>query len=82
MPRKYQVGDRVFCNGYDGTVIRICEWSENLYEVRLPGGVACVSDADISTPLRSELTDAGEQTIIPGCERDDERTGAKQLSLF
>ncbi|WP_306150689.1 hypothetical protein [Roseovarius sp. MMSF_3281] len=31
---------------------------------------------------RSELTDAGEQSIIPGCERDDERTGATQLSLF
>ena len=31
---------------------------------------------------RTEFTDAGEQAIIPGCERDDERTGAKQMSLF
>lgn len=31
---------------------------------------------------RTELTDAGEQTIIPGCERDDARTGAQQMSLF
>lgn len=31
---------------------------------------------------RSELTDAGEQAVIPGCERDDERTGATQLDLF
>jgi hypothetical protein len=34
------------------------------------------------TGYRSELTAAGEQTVIPGCERDDPRTGAKQLSLF
>lgn len=33
-------------------------------------------------PYRSEMTEAGEQTIIPGCERDDERTGVKQKSLF
>ncbi|OAN76729.1 hypothetical protein A8B82_15150 [Sulfitobacter sp. EhC04] len=33
-------------------------------------------------PLRTEMTEAGEQTVIPGCERDDPRTGAKQLSLF
>ena len=31
---------------------------------------------------RSELTPAGEQTVIPGCERDDARTGAVQLDLF
>lgn len=33
-------------------------------------------------PFRVELTEAGEQTVIPGCEADDERTGAKQKSLF
>lgn len=38
--------------------------------------------AEFLSRYRSELTEAGEQTVIPGCERDDERTGAKQLSLF
>lgn len=32
--------------------------------------------------FNTELTPAGEQTVIPGCERDDARTGAKQMSLF
>lgn len=34
------------------------------------------------TGFRTELTDAGEQTVIPGCERDDYRTGTRQPSLF
>jgi hypothetical protein len=34
------------------------------------------------TGYRSELTEAGEQTVIPGCEADAPQTGAKQLSLF
>ena len=33
-------------------------------------------------PFCTEFTPAGEQTVIPGCERDDARTGAKQMSLF
>ena len=39
-------------------------------------------DIEPVKPYRTEFTDAGEQTVIPGCERDDERTGAKQMSLF
>lgn len=31
---------------------------------------------------RTEFTAAGEQTVIPGCEMDDERTGMRQMSLF
>lgn len=36
------------------------------------------------TPLeyRTEFTDAGEQLVIPGCERDSEQSGAKQMDLF
>lgn len=34
------------------------------------------------TRIRSEMTDAGEQTVIPGCELDAAETGAKQMSLF
>jgi hypothetical protein len=37
-----KVGDKVKANGYEGTVIRLCEWSDALIEVRLPGGVACI----------------------------------------
>jgi hypothetical protein len=31
---------------------------------------------------RSELTEAGEQLVIPDCELDAPQTGAKQGSLF
>ena len=30
----------------------------------------------------SELTPEGEQLVIPGCEKDDPRTGARQSELF
>lgn len=43
---------------------------------------AMVGPFRIPDRLRTEMTDAGEQTVIPGCERDDPRTGAKQLDLF
>ena len=33
-------------------------------------------------PRRTEMTEAGEQTVIPGCEIDDPRTGAVQQELF
>jgi hypothetical protein len=35
----------------------------------------------LETPYRSELTPAGEQLVIPGCERNL-APAAKQLSLF
>lgn len=36
-----------------------------------------------SETFRSELTEIGEQLVIPGCERDaDPHTGARQMSLF
>jgi hypothetical protein len=31
---------------------------------------------------RSELTEAGEQLVIPDCELDAPQTGAKQGSIF
>ena len=34
-----------------------------------------------AAPYRVELTDAGEQMVIPGCERDL-APGVKQLDLF
>ena len=36
------VGTRVICNGYPGTVYRICEWSDSMVEVRLVAGLVCV----------------------------------------
>lgn len=44
------VGDSVTCNGYPGTVTRICEFSNSMVEVRVPGGTTCV-DAYELTPL-------------------------------
>lgn len=35
-----------------------------------------------SPTYRTELTPAGEQTVIPGCERDNSQSGTKQMSLF
>jgi len=32
-------------------------------------------------PYRTELTEAGEQMVIPGCERDKNRS-VRQLDLF
>lgn len=44
------VGQRVICNGYDGTVTKLCDGQlAGMCEVRLPGGVTCV---DITEVLR------------------------------
>ena len=42
-----QVGMPVWCNGYEGRVVAVCEWSETLVEVRVPGGVTCVPVSDL-----------------------------------
>lgn len=49
---------------------------QNLYE-------ATLDDITVRDPktYRTELTPAGEQTVIPGCERDA-APGVRQLSLF
>lgn len=39
-------------------------------------------DIEPVKPYRTELTPEGEQTVIPGCERDSEQSGAKQMDLF
>ena len=41
-----------------------------------------IDHATEESGFRTELTPAGEQTVIPGCERDNEQTGPGQLSLF
>lgn len=37
---------------------------------------------DAGPTFRTEFTLAGEQAVIPGCERDAPQTGARQLDLF
>jgi len=37
-----KVGQRVICNGYPGTITRVCEWSESMVEVRLARDTTCV----------------------------------------
>ncbi len=47
MSPRYQSGDKVHANGYDGVIVR--HYSGNMYEVRLPGGVAAVDRSDIQS---------------------------------
>lgn len=42
------VGDAVMCNGYAGTVTRLCEWSNSMVEVRLGSGTVCVDANDVA----------------------------------
>ncbi len=37
-----KVGQQVICNGYPGTITRICEWTTGMVEVRLERGLVCV----------------------------------------
>jgi hypothetical protein len=38
-------GVRLACNGYPGTVMRLC--GDGMAEVRVPGGLTCVSIAEL-----------------------------------
>lgn len=46
-----RIGLRVWCNGYIGTVTRICEWSNSMVEVRLASGLVCVDYNDVANCL-------------------------------
>ncbi len=41
-----KVGQRVTTSGYQGTVTRLCEWSDWLVEVRLERGTCCIDAKD------------------------------------
>lgn len=41
-----KVGTKVMKDGYEGTVIRVCEWDTDLVEVRLASGVVCVGKSN------------------------------------
>jgi hypothetical protein len=37
-----RVGSSVMLNGYKGTVVRVCDWDDELLEIRLASGDSCV----------------------------------------
>ena len=39
---KIEAGTKVIYGSYEGVVARVCDWNENMIEVRLPGGLACI----------------------------------------
>jgi hypothetical protein len=43
--QEIKVGTKVIKDGFEGTVIRVCEWDpdKELVEVRTCGGVSCVN---------------------------------------
>lgn len=41
---QFTVGQAVICNGFPGTIYRVCEGPlKGLVDVRVPGGLTCVS---------------------------------------
>ena len=44
----FKVGSRVMCNGFLGTVVRLCEWSDMMIEVRLNSGVVCIDASEVA----------------------------------
>ncbi len=41
-------GDKVICNGYRGSVYNVCDGQlKGMVEVRVPGGLTCVSASDL-----------------------------------
>jgi len=45
---KFKVGDKVICNGYPGSVTRVCDGQlAGMLEVRVPGGVTCVDASSV-----------------------------------
>jgi len=35
-------GDKVLCEGFEGRVMRLCEWTNSMVDVRIPSGFCCV----------------------------------------
>ena len=35
-------GDKVLCEGFEGRIMRLCEWTDMMVDVRLDRGVCCV----------------------------------------
>jgi hypothetical protein len=43
----FKVGDKVICNGFPGTVTRLCDWSDRMVEVKLNRGEVAVSSSEL-----------------------------------
>lgn len=50
--QQWKQGTKVHANGYDGVIVR--QYSCRMWEVRLPGGVACLCDLDIEERHKPE----------------------------
>jgi len=40
--QEIKVGTKVIKDGYEGTIVKICDWDTDLVEVRTQGGISCV----------------------------------------
>ena len=56
-----QPGQQVIANGYIGTVMR--HYSGSMFEVRVPGGLVCISDSDIQTDIADAIHSATVRRI-------------------
>lgn len=48
----FKKGDKVMCNGYEGRVISVLDWSDSMIEVRLESGDVCVDGTDEKTVIK------------------------------
>jgi len=47
---KREVGQRVIANGFEGTIIEVCDWDNGLVVVTLPRGTVCVGFSTLQNP--------------------------------
>lgn len=58
-----KVGQPVTTSGFAGTVVRLCEWSTSMVEVRLASGVCCVDAGDVKPIQPPDHTAASFVTV-------------------
>lgn len=45
----FRSGQKVICNGYEGTVMKVCDGQlSGMVEVRVPGGLVCVCARELA----------------------------------
>lgn len=42
-----KLGDKVLCNGYEGFIVDMCEWTTDMIEVRLDSGRVVVETDEV-----------------------------------
>lgn len=50
-PKHFSPGQRVRCGDFPGVVVR--HYHEGMWEVRMPGGIACVSGASLTPEVQA-----------------------------